>query len=285
MESLKIEIFGIVGAGVMGTDIALFIAESGQRVVLYDNDSAKLAVAGDKISGRLKRYVGEGKLREDKSEEIRSRIELTGNMGRLGDADFVLECVTEDLDIKRAVFKELDRICKPGVILASNTSSKSITAIAAATKRPESVIGLHFMIPVKAIQLVEIVCGLATTRETFATAKQIVKKFGKEFVESKDYPGFISNRILMPMINEAIYALYEGAGTAEAIDKVMKRAMNHPMGPLELADLIGLDVVLAIIEELFRGFGDQKYRPCPLLKKYVAAGYLGRKSGRGFYTY
>jgi len=170
-------------------------------------------------------------------------------------------------------------------VLASNTSSKSITAIAAATRRPESVIGLHFMNPVRAMRLVEIICGLATTRETFETAKQIVKKAGKEYVESRDYPGFIANRILMPMINEAIFALYEGAGTVEAIDKVMKLGMNQPMGPLELADMVGLDIVLAILDELYRGFGDTKYRPCPLLKKYVAAGYLGKKSGRGFYTY
>lgn len=269
----------------MGTDLALFIAESGNRVVLCDNDRRALDISEQKMTTRLKKYVDKGKMVQATADEILSRIVIHANLHGFPDVDVAIECVTEELEIKREVFRQLDELCKPGVILASNTSSKSITAIAAATRRPESVIGIHFMNPVRAMRLVEIVCGLATTRETFETAKHVVKHFGKEYVEVRDYPGFISNRILMPMINEAIFALYEDAGTVEAIDKVMKLGMNQPMGPLELADLIGLDIVLAVLEELFKGFGDPKYRPCPLLKRYVAAGYLGRKSGRGFYTY
>ncbi len=279
------DVFGIVGAGLMGRDIAQHIVWCGYRVILHDVDAAVLSSSYDTIATRFARYEREQKLGDRKVAEMLSRIETQKKISGLSRAKFVIECVTEDLEIKRNVFRRLDEVCTPGVILASNTSSKSITAIAAATRRPESVIGVHFMNPVRVMRLVEIVCGLATTRETFETAKEVVKKLGKEFVESNDSPGFLLNRILIPMINEAVYALYEGAGSAEAIDKVMKLGMNHPMGALELADLIGLDVVLAVIEELFRGFGDSKYRPCPLLKKYVAAGYLGRKSGRGFYTY
>jgi 3-hydroxybutyryl-CoA dehydrogenase len=200
-------------------------------------------------------------------------------------ADIVIETVTEDFELKKSVFRSLDSICRQGVVLASNTSSLSITALASATKRPESVIGIHFINPARVMKLVEIVSGMATTRETVETAKELTKKLGKVHAESQDYPGFLLNRILVPMINEAIYALYEGAGSAASIDRVMKQGMNLPMGPLELADMIGLDVVLAVIEQLFKGFSDPKYRPCPLLKNYVAAGYLGRKSGRGFYSY
>lgn len=279
------DIFGIVGAGIMGNDLAIFFAESGYRVLLNDIDPYRLDTARGKIHDRLSSYERRGRLDADRMADIESRVEFAESLDEFSRADIVIECVTEDLEIKKRVFAELDETCRPGVVLASNTSSKSITAIAAATRRPESVIGLHFMNPVRAMRLVEIICGLATTRETFETVKQIVKKAGKEYVESRDYPGFIANRILMPMINEAIFALYEGAGTVEAIDKVMKLGMNQPMGPLELADMVGLDIVLAILDELYRGFGDTKYRPCPLLKKYVAAGYLGKKSGRGFYTY
>jgi 3-hydroxybutyryl-CoA dehydrogenase len=285
MENSRMDVFGIVGAGLMGTDIAMFVAERGFRVILHDIDEKRLEASAGKIAERLNRYKEEGKLSENRMHEIKALMEFNKSMLGFSGADVILECVTEDLDIKKQVFNQLDRVCKPGALLTSNTSSKSITAIAAATKRPESVIGIHFLNPVRAMRLVEIVCGLATTRETFEMAKEIVKSLGKEYVESRDYPGFLLNRILLPMINEAIYALYEDAGTAEAIDKAMRLGVNHPMGPLELADLIGLDVVLAVIEELYRGFSDPKYRPCPLLKKYVAAGYLGRKSGRGFYTY
>ena len=279
------ETFGIIGAGVMGTDIAHLAAETGFQVILYDIDENQLKLAFETIRNRLNRYLKENRIEQDRIGEIQSRIKLHYNIEDLCNADIVLETVTEDLAIKQGVFKELDKVCKGGVVIATNTSSISITAIASVTKRAESVIGMHFMNPARAMKLVELVCGLATTRETFETAKSVVKRFGKVFVESKDFPGFLSNRIFMPMINEAMFALYEGAGTVEAIDKVMKSGMNMPMGPLELADMIGLDVVLAIMEVLYVGFSDPKYRPCPLLKKYVAAGYLGKKSGRGFYTY
>jgi len=267
----------------MGTDIAHLAAENGFNVILYDVDEMKLKKAFETITDRLNRYVGFGRIDQSQVAGITSKIKLHNNIEDLENADIVLECVPEDLGAKQEVFRTLDRLCPGGVILATNTSSMSITAIASVTKRPESVIGLHFLNPVRAMKLVEIVCGLATTRETFETAREIVKIFRKIPVESKDYPGFLLNRILMPMINEAIYALYEGAGTVEGIDKVMKQGINIPMGPLELADMIGLDVCLAVTEHLYDGFGDSKYRPCPLLKNYVAAGYLGRKSGRGFY--
>jgi 3-hydroxybutyryl-CoA dehydrogenase len=275
--------FGIVGAGLMGTDIAHLAAENGFNVILYDIDELKLKKAYTTITDRLNRYVGFGRIEQSMVAEITGKIKLHTNIEDLNNADIVLECVPEELGKKQDVFRALDRVCPGGVILATNTSSISVTAIASVTKRPDSVIGLHFLNPVRAMKLVEIVCGLATTRETFESAREIVKIFKKIPVESKDYPGFLLNRILMPMINEAIYALYEGAGTVEGIDRVMKLGINIPMGPLELADMIGLDVCLAVTEHLYNGFGDSKYRPCPLLKNYVAAGYLGRKSGRGFY--
>ncbi len=279
------ETIGVVGAGLMGADVAQLAVESGMNVILHDSDQGNLKAAHDIITGRLDRYVHDGRISSDERRSIASRIKLHNNMKDLMNADFIIECITEDLEAKRELFRQLDKICKPGVIFASNTSALSITQMAAATQRPESVIGMHFMNPARPMKVVELVCGLVTTRETFEMAKSVAKRMGKKCVESKDYPGFVINRIMMPMINEAIFTLYEGAATAQAIDKTMKLGMNLPMGPLELADMIGLDVVLAVVEELYEGFGDPKYRPCPLLKMYVAAGYLGRKAGRGFHTY
>ncbi|MGQ9843162.1 MAG: 3-hydroxyacyl-CoA dehydrogenase family protein [Spirochaetota bacterium] len=278
-------LLGIVGSGTMGTDIAHLAIENNYDVILHDIDESQLKHAYETITRRLDRYVEEKRLELSKRGQIISRLKLHKNIKDLHKADIIIECIPEDIALKKNVFKSLDAVCKTGTILASNTSSLPITSIAAATKRPEYVICIHFMNPARAMRLVEIVGGIATTRETIESAKSFVKSLGKTPVESKDYPGFVLNRILMPMINEAIFTLYEGAATAETIDKTMKLGLNLPMGPLQLADLIGLDVVLAIIEELFEGFGDPKYRPCPLLKKYVEAGYLGKKTGRGFYSY
>ncbi len=282
---MDMKVFGIVGAGLMGTDIAHIAAQNGFDVMLYDVDSEKLSQSSRTISDRLTRYMSEGRIEKKDLDLIMSRISTRTDISDFAAADIVLECVTEDLSVKHEVFRALDRVCRGGVVLATNTSSISVTAIASVTRRPESVIGMHFLNPVRAMKLVEIVCGLATTRETFETAKDIARIFKKTFVEAQDYPGFLLNRILMPMINEAIYALYEGAGTVEAIDKVMKQGINIPMGPLALADMVGLDIVLAVMEHMHQGFGDSKYRPCPLLRNYVAAGFLGKKSGRGFYHY
>jgi 3-hydroxybutyryl-CoA dehydrogenase len=237
------------------------------------------------IESNLARAVSKGKMTEDEKSQIIGRIRPSIDLADFRDADFVVEAIIEDLELKRAVFRTLDEVVSPGKVLASNTSSISITKLAASTKRPEKFIGMHFMNPVPVMKLVEVINGLATDRQTTELTMELSRKFGKIPVEAKDYPGFISNRVLMPMINEAIFTLFEGVGTPEAIDEVMKLGMNHPMGPLTLADLIGLDTCLAILNVLYEGFGDSKYRPCPLLKKYVDAGYLGRKSGRGFYDY
>lgn len=282
---MSMNVFGIIGAGTMGTDIAALAAESGFQVLLFDIDKTNLHASYELIKLKAAALLEKNRITDDAAARIVSNIHLADTLDEFEAADIVLECVPENRLIKKTVFAQLDRICKPGALLASNTGSLSITDLASATKRPESVIGLHFMTRVRDIELVEIICGLTTTRESFECAKLLVKRMGKKPVESQDYPGFIFNRILIPMINEAIFTLYEGAGTVEAIDKVMKRGINLPMGPLELADIMGLDNVLAITEELYRGFSDSKYRPCPLLKNYVTAGYLGKKTGRGFYTY
>lgn len=275
----------VVGTGLMGTDIAFASVLAGFEVALYDADGARGATALDSIADRLRRYEQNGRLPKETAEKAGARVVNGRTIADVSGAMIVIECVYEDREVKREVFRSLDAICRPDAVLCSNTSSISITEIASATKRPESVIGLHFLNPAHVMKLVEIIPGIATTRETVEVAKTFVKKLGKTHVESKDYPGFMLNRMLVPMINEAIYLLYEGAGTAESIDRVIRTGLNFPMGPLALADLIGLDVLLAVIDEMHRGYSDSKYRPCPLLKKYVAAGYLGKKSGRGFYIY
>ena len=275
----------VVGGGTMGNGIAHTAAASGFDVTLIDVTSDILERAVSTITSNLQRAVDKGKLTAEERDAVVGRVHPVTDLQAAKDADIVIEAIIESLEAKTSLFAKLDEIAKPDCILASNTSSISITKIAAVTKRPENVIGMHFMNPVPVMTLVEVIRGIATSDETWQKVEDLAKRMGKTPIEVNDYPGFISNRVLMPMINEAIFTLYEGVATREAIDGVMKLGMNHPMGPLTLADFIGLDVCLAILRVLEQGFGDPKYRPCPLLVKMVDAGWLGRKSGRGFYDY
>jgi len=281
----KIRTIGIVGAGTMGNGIAHVAARFEHRVILCDIRPAALEQALETISRNMDREVARGKLSTEHKAEAISRISTTVKLDALSQADFIIEAVVENIDAKLKIFKELDAVAAPDVILASNTSSISITKIASATKRPGNIIGMHFMNPVPMMNLVEIVRGLATSDQTQATTEALSKSLGKTPVTVNDSPGFVSNRVLMPMINEAIYCVMEGVSSPESVDEIMKLGMNHPIGPLALADMIGLDVCLYTMEVLLNGLGDPKYRPCPLLRRMVDAGHLGRKSGQGFFKY
>lgn len=275
----------VVGAGQMGSGIAQTIARNGLTVTLYDIEQEAVNRGLSSIRTALTRLINKGRMTEEQRTILLENITLSTDLEIAQDSDLVIEAAPENMEMKKTLFKALDSICKPDTILATNTSSLSITDLAAATNRPQRVIGMHFMNPVPVMPLVEIIRGIATSDNTFACIKSLSQALGKTAVEVHDFPGFVSNRILMPMINEAIYTVFEGVAEPEAVDQVMMLGMNHPMGPLTLADFIGLDTCLAIMETLHRGFGDSKYRPCPLLRKYVQAGWLGRKTGRGFYIY
>ena len=284
-QQMTIKRIGIIGAGQMGAGIAQVAAQAGLDVLLSDISDKQLNAGRRAIDDSLMRLMKKEKLSQEQAAGAAERIRWTTSISEHADREFVVEAASEDEAIKTQIFSEIDHVCSADTILASNTSSISITRLASATKRPAQVIGMHFMNPVPIMPLVEIVCGTATSDATYESTRQLVLHLGKTTTRSEDYPGFIANRILMPMINEAFFALMEGVGTAEDIDTTMKLGMNHPMGPLTLADLIGLDTCLAIIDVMHREFGDSKYRPCPLLRKYVNAGRLGRKAGRGVYTY
>nr|WP_285868155.1 3-hydroxybutyryl-CoA dehydrogenase [Mesobacillus maritimus] len=281
----QVEKIMVIGAGQMGSGIAQVCAEAGYQVTLNDLKPEFVERGLGVITKNLTRQVDKGRITAEQKAEVLARIASSTDLQDAGAVDLIIEAAVENMEVKTKIFAQLDEIAQPHTILASNTSSLPITEIAAATKRPEKVIGMHFMNPVPVMKLVEIIRGLATADEVYQTIEDITKKIGKVPVEVNDFPGFVANRILMPMINEAIYTLYEGVATKESIDEVMKLGMNHPMGPLTLADFIGLDTCLYIMETLYDGFGDPKYRPCPLLRKYVKAGWLGKKSGRGFYVY
>jgi 3-hydroxybutyryl-CoA dehydrogenase len=282
---MAIETFGVIGAGQMGGGIAQVAAASGLQVVMSDIKEEFVEKGLAAIAKNLARSVDKQKISGDERDAILGRIKTTTNLGDMAGVDFVVEAAVEREDLKFKIFRDLDGFCPPHTILATNTSSIPIGRIATQTKRPDKVIGMHFMNPVPVMKLVEVIKALATSQETFDSTWELCRKFGKTPAEANDFPGFIANRILLPMINEAIFCLYHGVGKVEDIDTVMKLGMNHPMGPLALADLIGLDTCLAIMETLHDGFKDSKYRPCPLLRKYVEAGWLGRKTGKGFYQY
>jgi 3-hydroxybutyryl-CoA dehydrogenase len=282
---MDVKTFGVIGSGQMGNGIAQVAAASGLTVIMNDVKQEFVDKGLKTIGGILARNVEKGKMTSADKDALLARVRGSVSLADMAAADIVVEAATEKEEIKFQIFRELDRICRPEAILATNTSSIPIGRIAAQTRRPEKVIGMHFMNPVPVMKLVEIIPGLATSEETLKVVWELALAFGKTPAKANDYPGFIANRILLPMINEAVYCLYHGVGTREDIDTVMKLGMNHPMGPLALADLIGLDTCLAIMETLYEGFKDSKYRPCPLLRKYVEAGWLGRKSGRGFYSY
>jgi 3-hydroxybutyryl-CoA dehydrogenase len=282
---MEIKTFGVIGAGQMGNGIAQVAAMSGLDVIMNDIKAEFVERGLATITKFLSRSVDKGKMTDEEKDAVLGRIKTSVSLQDMSSADFVVEAAVENEALKFQIFKDLDEICESGVILSSNTSSIPIGRIAAQTRRPDKVIGMHFMNPVPVMRLVEVIPGIATSEETFKLTWDLAEKFGKTPAKSNDYPGFIANRILMPMINEAVFTLYHGVGTREDIDTVMKLGMNHPMGPLALADLIGLDTCLAIMETLYDGFKDSKYRPCPLLRKYVEAGWLGRKTGRGFYDY